>query len=240
MCSMTVVRMARTPGRRPSEDVSRCGCRCSWAPACLATSRCVSSRRCGWAQRGGARLPAASCCWRHVCCAAGACALAAAAIGFAAAQFATARAPPPGGVADPCDHPDRHSLRAVEALPDGRRMTLEAVRLDDGDDTPLALGPAHPAAQRTTAARSAPATRCGCAPWCARRAAGLSGRLGHPARCLFSGLGGSGFALGPVERLSRGATGRAAAPGAAAARDHRRAASRRRCRALPGRSPSRC
>jgi competence protein ComEC len=57
-------------------------------------------------------------------------ALAAAAIGFASAQFATWRAPP-------LETLPSHAttlvgiVRGVEALPEGRRITLEAARLDD-------------------------------------------------------------------------------------------------------------
>ncbi len=51
---------------------------------------------------------------------------------------------------------------------------------------------------------------------------------------LFSGLGGSGYALGPVERARRGDAGAAAAPGAAAARGDRARVSPRSCRGRRG------
>ena len=80
--------------------------------------------------------------------------------GFAAAQLATWRAPPL------LDVPARAvvaegTVRAVEPLPEGRRVTLEAARLDGG--APLARLAAHPPARATTRRRWPPATRCGCA-----------------------------------------------------------------------------
>jgi competence protein ComEC len=60
--------------------------------------------------------------------------LAAAALGFWSSQFATARAPPL--LSDLPTHATLATgvIRAVEALPDGRRITLEGTHLDDAAD----------------------------------------------------------------------------------------------------------
>jgi competence protein ComEC len=130
-------------------------------------------------------------------------ALAAAAIGFAAAQFATARAPPPETALPTHATQVTGTLRAVEALPDGKRITLEAVRLDDGSaplarflrvrlrhDDQAALGTGDTVRVRALVRPPGPPAYPG--GWDLQRDA------------FYAGLGGSGFALGPVELLSPG------------------------------------
>jgi competence protein ComEC len=130
-------------------------------------------------------------------------ALAASAIGFAAAQFATARVAPPE-IALPTHATEvTGTVRAVEALPDGRRVMLEAVRLDDSEallprflrvrlrrDDHAELGTGD--ALRVRALVRAPAPPAYPGAWDLQRDA------------FYAGLGGSGFALGPAELLSRG------------------------------------
>jgi competence protein ComEC len=130
-------------------------------------------------------------------------ALAACAIGFAAAQFATARAPPPDTTLPTHATQVTGTVRSLEALPDSRRVMLEAVRLDDGP-TPLArflrirlrrndnlmLGTGDTVRIRALVRAPGPPTYPG--GWDLQRDA------------FYSGLGGSGFALGPVELLSKG------------------------------------
>ena len=132
-------------------------------------------------------------------------ALAAAAIGFAAAQYATWRAPP-------LEILPTHAtslagtVRSVEALPDGRRITLEAARLDDapplsrwlrirlrtGDKADIAAGDTI----RMRALVRPPAPPAYPGAWDLQRDA------------WFNGHGGSGYALGPVERVAAlGASG---------------------------------
>ncbi len=130
-------------------------------------------------------------------------ALAASAIGFAAAQLATARAPPPESALPSHATQVTGTLRAVEALPEGRRVTLEAVHLDD-DPTPLArflrirlrrdddvvLGTGDTLRVRALVRAPGPPSYPG--GWDLQRDA------------FYAGLGGSGFALGPTQVLSRG------------------------------------
>ena len=117
-------------------------------------------------------------------------------------------------------------VRAVEPLPEGRRIALEAVRLDGGDAAAaLAAGAAATKGDalaiatgdtvRVRALVRPPMPPAYPGAWDLQRDA------------FFSGLGGSGYALGPVERDRRSAAERPAAAGAAAARDDR-AAHRRR------------
>ncbi len=134
---------------------------------------------------------------------AAAAALAAVAIGFAAAQFATAHALPPEATLPTHATQVSGTLRAVEALPDGRRVTLEAVRLDDGD-APLArflrirlrredhvvLGTGDTVRVRALIRAPGPPAYPG--GWDIQRDA------------FYAGFAGSGFALGPTEVLSRG------------------------------------
>ncbi len=160
----------------------------AWAGAAVALPALLAAirlRRMGW------RLAAAS-------------ALAAFAIGFAAAQFATARAPPPETALPTHATQVTGTLRAVEALPEGRRVTLEAVRLDDGQ-TPLArflrirlrrddhaaLGTGDTLRVRALVRAPGPPAYPG--GWDLQRDA------------FYASLGGSGFALGPAELLSQGA-----------------------------------
>jgi len=138
--------------------------------------------------------------WRR----AAAAALAAAAIGFAAAQFATARAPPLGTALPTHATQVTGTVRAVETLPIGRRVTLEAVRLNGSqaplqrflrirlrrdDDTVLRAGDTL----RVRALVRAPPPPAYPGGWDLQR------------DDFYAGLGGYGFALGPVERLSQGA-----------------------------------
>ena len=124
-----------------------------------------------------------------------------AALGFASAQLATARAPPLE--ADLPTHATVVSgtVRAVEHLPEGRRVTFESARLNqDGpplrrtirvrlrktDRGPLATG--DTAQLRALVRPPAPPSYPG--GWDLQRDA------------FYAGLGGSGYALGPVERLT--------------------------------------
>ncbi len=126
--------------------------------------------------------------------------LAAASLGFASAQLATARALP-------LETLPRKSvvitgtIRGVELLPVGRRVTIEAPRL--GDDKPLArrlrvrLRNNDPAAietgdrMRLRALVRSPAWPAYPGGWDLQRAA------------FYNGLAGSGFALGYAERLGQ-------------------------------------
>ena len=130
-----------------------------------------------------------------------ACLLAAAlALGFAAAQLATARAPPPMAV------PRRAvmvtgTVRAVEALPTTRRVTLDFPAF--GDDAPLPrrvrlrlrpedmADPATGDTLRVRALLSHPSSPAFPGGWDLQRDA------------WFSGIGAYGFALGHAEILSR-------------------------------------
>ena len=130
-------------------------------------------------------------------------ALAACAIGFAAAQFATARAPPPDTTLPTHATQVTGMVRSVEALPDSRRVMLEAVRLDDSP-TPLArflrirlrrnddvmLGTGDTLRVRALVRAPGPPSYPG--GWDLQRDA------------FYAGLGGSGFALGQAEVLSKG------------------------------------
>ncbi len=125
--------------------------------------------------------------------------LAAAAIGFAAAQLATARAPP-------LEHlPHRAvelsgTVQAVEVLPEGVRVTLRPVQLDDGSALGRSLrvrlrakDPAAPEAGDTIRVRAlvqAPSPPAYPGGWDLQRDA------------FFSGLGGYGFAIGRAELLA--------------------------------------
>lgn len=130
---------------------------------------------------------------RAPCLAAGAVAM-----GFASAQWATFRAPPL------IDVPSKATIvsgvvRAVEALPDGRRITLERpwfddgpdiprrvrLRLHKGDDTPVMTGDAVQV--RARFGRPAPPAYPGA--WDLQRDA------------FFAGMGAYGYALNPVEVL---------------------------------------
>jgi competence protein ComEC len=120
----------------------------------------------------------------------------AAALGFAAAQYATSRAPPPMPV------PRRAAIvsgtvRAVEPLPDGQRVTLEAPVLGEGtaqsrlvrirlrDEDPVA--PATGDFLRVRALLRAPDSPAYPGGWDLQRDA------------FFSGIGAYGFALGRAE-----------------------------------------
>ncbi len=126
-------------------------------------------------------------------------ALAAATIGLASAQFATWRAPP-------LDILPTHAtiltgtVHSVEALPEGRRITLEPAQLDDApplsrwlrvrlranDQADVAAGDTI----RVRALVRPPAPPAYPGAWDLQRDA------------WFNGHGGSGYALGPVERLA--------------------------------------
>jgi competence protein ComEC len=125
--------------------------------------------------------------------------LAAAAIGLASAQFATWRAPP-------METLPTHAtiltgtVRGVEALPEGRRISLDApqldgapplsrwlrVRLRANDQAEIAAGDTV----RVRALVRPPAPPAYPGAWDLQRDA------------WFNGHGGSGYALGPVERLA--------------------------------------
>jgi competence protein ComEC len=124
--------------------------------------------------------------------------LAAAALGFAAAAWHATRQPPllqlPRGALVV-----EGVVQAVEALPEGRRITLSGVRIGEEAPLPRSLrirlrteDPARPAPGdllrvRALLRQPAPPTHPGA--WDFQRAA------------FFSGLGGSGFALGRAELL---------------------------------------
>lgn len=129
-------------------------------------------------------------------------ALAAAAVGFTVAQFATARAPPLAVL------PTRATIisgvvRAVEALPAGRRVTVDAAQIDGGqvlrrwlrvrlrqnDAQEIDSGDTI----RLRGLLRAPAPPSYPGAWDLQRDA------------WFSGQGGSGYALAPVERVARSA-----------------------------------
>ncbi len=130
----------------------------------------------------------------------------AAALGFTACQFATARAPPLE-----VDLPTRAtsltgSVRGLETLPHGRRVTLAAVRLDDSaeplarlvrlrlrdtDETRLAIGDT----MRVRALIRPPPPPAYPGAWDVQRDA------------FFAGIGAGGYALGTAERLSAGRPG---------------------------------
>ena len=139
---------------------------------------------------------------RRTCAFAIAAALAASTIGFAAAQFATARAPPIETALPTHAVQITGTVRAVETLANGRRVTLEAARLDDGAPLTRTLrirlrrdDPASLATGDTLQLRAlvrppeAPAYPGG---WDLQRDA------------FYAGLGGSGFALGPATLLAHG------------------------------------
>lgn len=124
-----------------------------------------------------------------------------AAIGFASAQCATARAPPLE--TDLPTHATMVSgtVRAVEYLPDGRRVTFDSVRLDKAD----------PPLRRTVRVRLRKTDR---GPIATGDSAQIRALVRPPAPpsypggwdlqrdAFYAGLGGSGYALGPVERLT--------------------------------------
>ena len=125
-------------------------------------------------------------------------ALAAAAIGFSAAQFATARALPQAMLPTHAANLTG-TVRSVEALPEGRRITLEAVlvdgetlqrwlriRLKKGDEQAIATGDTV----RLRALVRSPMPPAYPGAWDLQRDA------------WYSGQGGSGYALGPVERIA--------------------------------------
>ena len=201
-CVQQLLRAVDT-GRRPSEGASRCGCRCSWAPASWAISRCAVEPPVWLGAMRAVRWWLSSSLLRdhYLRPVPRAIALAAAAIGFASAQLATARAPPP--VVLPTHATIvTGTVRAVEALPDGRRVTLEACGL-------------------TVARRCGAGCVCGCATTTNRRsahrrhdagagaaaaagAAGLSGRLGSAARRLVQRPGRVGLCAWARSSGSRG------------------------------------
>ncbi len=125
--------------------------------------------------------------------------VAAAALGFASAQISTLRAP------ELADIPRRATIvtgtvRAVEQLPQGRRITLEKPRFDDaapaartvrlrlraGDEVPIATGDTV----RVRALLMQPAPPAYPGAWDLQRDA------------YFSGIGGYGYALNPAERVA--------------------------------------
>ncbi len=128
--------------------------------------------------------------------------VAAAALGFTASQFATARAPPIE--ADLPTHAVIVSgtIRAVEALPEGRRITIQPVRINDAteplrrsvrirlqkkDDGALSTGDTV----RIRALIRPPALPSYPGGWDLQRDA------------FYNGLGASGSALGRVERTEQ-------------------------------------
>jgi competence protein ComEC len=126
---------------------------------------------------------------------------AAAALGFTAAQFATARAPPIE--ADLPSHATivTGTIRAVEALPEGRRITIQPavldgaaeplrrsvrLRLQKKDDGEVSTGDSV----RIRGLVRAPSLPAYPGAWDLQRDA------------FYSGLGASGYALGKAERVA--------------------------------------
>ena len=122
------------------------------------------------------------------------------AIGFSSAQGATARAPPVETGLPTHASIVAGRVRMVEALPEGRRITLETARLDDAaplrrnvrvrlrktDLAPVATGDTI----RVRAIVRTPAPPSYPGGWDLQRDA------------FYAGLGASGYALGPLERLT--------------------------------------
>jgi competence protein ComEC len=126
-------------------------------------------------------------------------AVAAAAAGFTASQFATVRAPSQSPL------PTRATIltgtvRSVEALPDGRRIALEAVQLDGGDPLQRWL---------RVRLRAGDVQEIGTGDTVRLRALvrppmppAYPGAWDLQRDAWYSGQGGSGYALGPVERIA--------------------------------------
>ena len=124
-------------------------------------------------------------------------ALAATAIGFTSGQFATSRAPPPTILPTHATIV-AGTVRSVEALPVGRRVTLESIQLDGGaplqrwlrlrlrNNDPQEIATGDTIAVRALVRPPPPPAYPGA--WDMQRDA------------WFSGWGGSGYALGPIER----------------------------------------
>ena len=127
---------------------------------------------------------------------------AAVALGFSAAQMATARAPPIEANLPTHATIVTGTIRAVEALPEGRRITIQPAFLDDAaqplrrsvrvrlqkkDDGPLATGDRV----RIRALVRPPAAPSYPGGWDLQRDA------------FYAGLGGSGYALGKADRTEQ-------------------------------------
>lgn len=124
--------------------------------------------------------------------------LLAVAAGFASAQWAAARAPPMAWSLPTHATIVAGIIAAVEPLPDNRRITLERVTLDG---TPAVHG-------RTVRVRLRPTDHMALATGQAVRVRAMLRPVAGPAfpgawdpqrDAFFSGLGASGYALGPVE-----------------------------------------
>ena len=123
----------------------------------------------------------------------------AAALGFASAQFATHRAAPLLALPRTATIVTA-TVRGMEQLPEGRRLTLEDAHLDGGQALPRVLhlrlragDPADVATGDTIRARAVlrpPAPPAYPGAWDLQRDA------------FFSGLGGSGMALGPLQQVA--------------------------------------
>ena len=156
-------------------------------------------------------------------------AIAAAAIGFASCQWAAERALP----VEPLPSKGvtiSAVVRGVEALPTGQRVMLERVRILDSDR----------ALARTVRVKLKPSDNSAVETGDAVRMRVLIRPPSSPAYPggwdlqrddYFSGLGGYGMALGPVEVLAPGSAGCAmpCSTGSSRCCRARRAASRRRC-----------
>ena len=125
-------------------------------------------------------------------------------LGFSAAQMATVRAPPIEATLPTHATIVSGTIRAVEALPEGRRITIQPAVLDDAaqplrrsvrvrlqkkDDGPLATGDQV----RIRALVRPPAAPSYPGGWDLQRDA------------FYAGLGGSGYALGKAERTAQAA-----------------------------------
>lgn len=129
-------------------------------------------------------------------------AVAAAALGFASAQWATARAPPPETRLSNRAMVVQGRIKAVEILPEGRRLTLDAVVLE-GAEPPL---------ERYIRVRIKPNDGVALATGETIRVRALIRSPGPPTHpgawdqqrdAFFSGLAGSGYAIGAVEIMAR-------------------------------------
>jgi competence protein ComEC len=128
--------------------------------------------------------------------------LTAAALGFTAAQFATARAPPVETGLPTHATIVTGTIRAVEALPEGRRITIQPAWLD-GTDEPLRRAVRVRLQKKDNGAldsgdsvRIRALVRPPSSP-------SYPGAWDLQRDDFYAGLGGSGYALGPAERTAQ-------------------------------------
>ncbi len=188
-----------------------------WLPLCMAAGAAgylqLRVEPPAWlgAAAAGAGLLAVALAWRLAPARAAAAVALAAALGFASGQLATSRAAPP------LELPTRAAVvtgtvRAVEALPQGRRVTLDHPALATADS-------ASPPAPRTLRIRLRHEDTLEVATGDTLRVRALLSRPSPPAYpgawdlqrdAFFAGVGGYGFALGHAEVLAHAAPSGAA------------------------------